>query len=124
MDYLMQPITGMATSHTSFSSESSSRRSSLSSSRPDFRPIHSEIIRRNLVTDFLSSSSLPAHVPTHRSRSVTDKMVAPSSLASSGEEDKWEEEEEWRLKLQEIRSSKKSRRKEAEVLELMFLVDL
>ena len=124
MDFLMQPIKGTNTSPMSFSSESSSRRPSLSSSRPDFRPIHSEIIRRNLVTDFLSATSLPAHVPIHRSRSVTDKMVAPSSLASSGEEDMWEEEEEWRLKLQEIRSSKKCRRKDAEGPELLFLVDL
>ena len=113
MDFLMQPIKVMASSPTSFSSESSSRRPSLSSSRPDFRPIHSEIIRRNLVTDFLSATSLPAHVPIHRSRSVTDKMVAPSSLASSGEEDMGEEEK-WILKMQEIRSSKKCRRKEAE----------
>ena len=124
MDYLIQPIKGKATSPMSFSSESSSRRPSLSSSRPDFRPIHSEIIRRNLVTDFLSATSLPAHVPIHRSRSVTDKMVTPSSLSSSGEEDMWEEEEEWVLKLQEIRNIKKCKRKEAEGPELIFLVDL
>ena len=121
MDFLMQPIKGQATSPMSFSSDSSSRRPSLSSSRPDFRPIHSEIIRRNLVTDFLSATSLPVHVPIHRSRSVTDKMVAPSSLASSGEEGMGEE---WVLKMQEIRSSKKCRRKDAEGPELMFLVDL
>ena len=124
MDFLMQPIKGQATSLMSLSIESSSRRPSLSSSRPDFRPIHSEIIRRNLITDFLTATSLPTHVPIHKSRCVTAKMVAPSSLASSVEEDMWEEEEEWVLKLQEIRSSKKCRRKEAEGPELMFLVDL
>ena len=47
---------------------SSSRRSSLSSSRPEFRPVHSDIIRRNLVTDFLEATSLPVNVPIHRSR--------------------------------------------------------
>ena len=58
----------------SSSSISSSRRSSLSCSRPEFRPIHSDIIRRNLVTDFLEATSLPVNVPIHRSR----EAVSPS----------------------------------------------
>merc|ERR1712098_634267 len=98
MDYLLQPIKVQASSPLSFSSTSSTslRRTSLSSSRPDFRPIHSEIIRRKLVTDFLEATSLPVNVPIHRSRDVTDKMVATSSLDSNS----WKEEgEEWLLKL-------------------------
>ena len=69
-----------------------------------FEPVHVEIF----------CSNLPHH----------DKMVAPSSLASSGEEDMWEEEEEWRLKLQEIRNSKKCRKKYAVGPQLLFMVDL
>merc|ERR1711934_1304211 len=39
------------------SSANSSRRGSLSSSRPEFRPVHTEIIKRNLVKEFLTSCS-------------------------------------------------------------------
>ena len=54
----------------SFTSNSSgsSGRSSLCSSRLEFGTIYSEIIRRNLVTDFLEATSLPVNVPIHRSR--------------------------------------------------------
>ena len=56
--------------HLSFTNNSSpsSGRSSLSSSRLEFCRLHSEIIRRNLVTDFLEATSLPVNVPIHRSR--------------------------------------------------------
>ena len=40
----------------------------MSSSRLEFGSIYSEIIRRNLVTDFLLATSLPVNVPIHRSR--------------------------------------------------------
>merc|ERR1712110_844476 len=44
----------------------SSRRSSVSSSVHEVRPIHTEIIQRNLITDFLEATSLPVNVPIHR----------------------------------------------------------
>merc|ERR1712156_278163 len=95
MDFLLQPIKGQASLPLSFSStSSSSRRTSLSSSRPNFRPIHSEIIRRKLVTDFLEATSVPVNVPIHRSRSMSEKMVVTSSLGDSSRE---EEGEEWLL---------------------------
>ena len=122
MDYLLQPIKGQASLPLSFSStSSSSRRTSLSSSRPDFRPIHSEIIRRKLVTDFLEATSVPVNVPIHRSRSMSEKMVVPSSLVDSSRE---EEGEEWLLRLQEVTSFKKCKKKDQEDPELLFLVDL
>ena len=40
----------------------------MSSSRLEFGSINHEIIRRNLVTDFLLATSLPVNVPIHRSR--------------------------------------------------------
>ena len=91
LDYLMQPINYIINSQTSspksFSSETSSRRTSLSSSRPEFRPIHSEIIRRHLVTDFLEASSLPGNVLTHRSREMAGKMFENSLASKSLEEE-------------------------------------
>ena len=45
-----------------------SRRSSVSSSVHEVRPIHTEIIQRNLITDFLEATSLPVNVPIHRDR--------------------------------------------------------
>merc|ERR1719154_77061 len=76
-DWLLLPIkthnpsesSSLAVSFTS--SVSSSRRSSLSSSSSEIRPIHSEIIRRNLVTDFLSATSLPVNVPIHKYREAS-----------------------------------------------------
>ena len=115
----MQPIKGQASSPMLFASESSSRRTSLSSSRSNFRSIHPEIIRRKLVTDFLEATSLPVNMPIHKSRSVTDKMVAASSLENCS----WEEEE-WITKLKERRHIKKCKERDSEDTELMFLVDL
>merc|ERR1719154_942951 len=76
-DWLLLPIkthnpsesSSLAVSFTS--TASSSRRSSLSSSSSEIRPIHSEIIRRNLVTDFLSATSLPVNVPIHKYREAS-----------------------------------------------------
>ena len=48
-----------------------SRKSSLSSSGPDFRSVHSEIIYRNLMTDFMAATSLPVNVPIHRYREAS-----------------------------------------------------
>ena len=53
------------------SSLSSSKKSSLSSSRPDFRPIHSEIVRRTLRINFLEATSLPVNVPLHKSKEAS-----------------------------------------------------
>eukprot|EP00091_Calanus_sinicus_P007191 TRINITY_DN18117_c0_g1_i1.p1 TRINITY_DN18117_c0_g1~~TRINITY_DN18117_c0_g1_i1.p1 ORF type:complete len:105 (-),score=39.17 TRINITY_DN18117_c0_g1_i1:69-383(-) len=61
------PATSQANSHP-ISFKSSSSESSLSSSRLEFGSINPEIIRRNLVTDFLLAISLPVNVPIHRSR--------------------------------------------------------
>ena len=119
IDFLMQPIKGQSSSTLSFSSHLSSRRTSLSSSRPNFRPIHPEIIRRKLVTDFLEATSLPVNVPIHRSRSVSDKMMDASSLESCS----WEEEE-WVNKLKERKHMKKCKTNYSEDTELVFLVDL
>ena len=47
---------------------SSSDNSSLSSSRLEFGSVNPEIVRRNLVTDFLEATSLPVNVPIHKSR--------------------------------------------------------
>ena len=71
---LLLPSPRLAASSTSTSSSSiscpasslSSRRSSLSSSVHEVRPIHTEIIQRNLITDFLEATSLPVNVPIHR----------------------------------------------------------
>ena len=51
------------------SSTSSSTTTSLglSSSRLDLGSAESEIVRRNLITDFWSATSLPVNVPLHRS---------------------------------------------------------
>ena len=131
LDYFMQPFNYITTSQVnsvmSLSSDSSSRRTFLSSSRPEFRPIHSEIIRRHLVTYFLEASSLPVNVSTHRSRESSANMFCASSLRileEGKEESEWlerEEEEEGR------RRYKKYKRKNSKICEdpdLMFLVDL
>ena len=123
MDFLMQPIKGQATSLMSLSSESSSRRPSLSSSRSEFRPIHSEIIRRNLKTEFLEATSLPVNVLTHRSRDEAGKMFASRSWEEEmGEEDlqEWEEEKETKR----FKKYKQKRRKMSEDPDLMFLIDI
>ena len=124
----MQPINyitnSQASSFISLSSESSSRRTSLSSSRPEFRPVHSEIIRRNLKTEFLEATSLPVNVLTHRSMDEAVKMFGDSSLASRSWEEDMGEEGEWLERVQETRSKKKCKSKVSEDPELMFLIDL
>ena len=80
-EYLLRPYDHNKSSESSFTSSlkvsssisisstlDSSRRSSFSSSRPEFRPLHPDIIQRNLVTDFLEATSLPVNVPLHRSK--------------------------------------------------------
>ena len=59
------------------------------------------------------------NIPIHKSRSVTDKMVATSSLENYS----WEEEE-WITKLKERKYMKKCKIKDTEDTELVFLVDL
>ena len=53
----------------------SSDNSSLSSSRLEFGSVNPEIVRRNLVTDFLEATSLPVNVPIHKSR----EAIMPST---------------------------------------------
>ena len=131
LEYLMQPINYINHSQTSsamsFSSESSSRRTSLSSSRPEFRPIHSEIIRRNIVTEFQEASSLPGNVLTYRSREEAGKVFGDSLASRSWEEKKVEEELSVCGKVEDGRKTKKCKRKKRECSEdpyLMFCIDM
>ena len=111
------PISSLAISQPiSFAgnSSTSSGRSSLSSSRLEFGSISSEIVRRNLVTDFLSATSLPVNVPIHRSLeaekpntpmreefdrcirqlpfSLASKLFSVPSLSEEEEDRQWEED--------------------------------
>ena len=54
-----------ATGVTTLNMSTSSVKSSLSSSGPDFRPVHCDIVRRTLVSTFLEGSSLPLNAPLH-----------------------------------------------------------
>ena len=131
LDYFMQPFNYITTSQVnsvmSLSSDSSSRRTFLSSSRPEFRPIHSEIIRRNLVTDFLEAASLPVNVSTHRSRESSAKMFGASSLRIWEEEkegSEWLEREEEEEGRRRYKKYKRGKSKICEDPDLMFFVDL
>ena len=153
-DFLHLSIQHLTTSQPSTSSisttnsNSSSRRSSLSSSQSEFRAIHSEIIRRHLITDFLEATSLPVNVPIHRSReasrpstpmreeydrcprqlplSLANKLYNPPPLPceESAEEDLGsEEEEEWRRRFRG--RSKKRRKSNPETKsDLMFIMEI
>ena len=55
--YNFRSLSSSASSVASSASSSCSRETSLSSSLPVFRPVHTEIIRRNLVKVFLMTSS-------------------------------------------------------------------
>ena len=124
LEYLMQPFNYITNSQTgstvSLSSDLSSRRTSLSSSRPEFRPIHSEIIRRNLVTDFMEASSLPGNVLTHRSREKTGKTFENSLESRSREEEEWSD---WDMEKGGTKC-KMNRDKLREDSDLMFCIDL
>ena len=132
LDYLMQPINYIINSQTgstvSVSSDSSSRRTSLSSSRPEFRPIHSEIIRRNLVTDFMEASSLPGNVLTHRSREDAGKMFGVSLASRSWEEEMADEDIWGDLRKEDPRKGQtKFKRMESKLSDdhdLMFCMDI
>ena len=77
-EFLLRPIFSSRTSSISSSSSSSSSSkvishstpssssSLISSSHREVRPIHTVIIQRNLITDFLEATSLPVNVPRHR----------------------------------------------------------
>ena len=131
LEYLMQPINYINHSQTSsamsFSSESSSRRTSLSSSRPEFRPIHSEIIRRNLVTEFQEASSLPGNVLIYRSKEEAGKVFGDCLASRSWEEEKVEEDLSVCGRVEVGRKTKKCKRKKSkcsEVPDLMFCIDM
>merc|ERR1712142_856336 len=88
------------------SSTFSSKKSSLSCSRPDFRPIHSEIVRRTLHINFLEATSLPVNVPIHKEREAARpptpmREELPVSLASKlfSAPSKEERMEEYELKM-------------------------
>eukprot|EP00092_Neocalanus_flemingeri_P065820 GFUD01080100.1.p1 GENE.GFUD01080100.1~~GFUD01080100.1.p1 ORF type:complete len:165 (-),score=56.29 GFUD01080100.1:38-484(-) len=146
-DLLLLPFKQISCSQSSSSSTtfthstSSSRRSSLYSSRPEFRPIHSEIIRRNLITDFLEATSLPVNVPIHRSReasqpstpmreefdwcakqlpfSLASKLFSVPSLADQMEEDMS------RGVVEDSASKTSAKEKKNEYMDdLMFQIDL
>ena len=83
-EFLLRPIFSSRTSSISSSSSSSSSSSKvishstpssssslISSSHREVRPIHTVIIQRNLITDFLEATSLPVNVPIHRSREAS-----------------------------------------------------
>ena len=148
-DFLLSFKLSNQSTASSFSniSISSSRRSSLSSSRPEFRPIHSDIIRRNLVTDFLEATSLPVNVPIHRSReaaspsnsmkeeydrctkqlpgSLATKLLhspaQPWELSWDADSNEEEGEEEERRKMRSKRKIKKNINQQPE---LMFFMEM
>ena len=154
-DFLLLPIKHLTTTSVSSgstisipNSNSSSRRSSLSSSRPEFRPIHSDIIRRNLVTDFLEATSLPVNVPIHRSREASrpsnsmqeeydrcDKQIplslhtklfssSPQPCDMRGERREEAEEECEEEERRKCRNKKKMQMKTEQESDLMFLMEI
>ena len=108
----------------------------MSSSGPEFRPIHSEIIFRNLMTDFLEATSLPVNVPIHRSReasrpstpmreeydrctkqlpfSLARKLISAPSIEDQAEEEnelsRWVEDTQDRVEDRQDRVEKRTRR--------------
>merc|ERR1711892_969863 len=52
----------------------SSSSTSISSSGPDFRPIHPDMIRRKLTKIFLEASSLPAKIDHHKLRPAVREL--------------------------------------------------
>merc|ERR1740123_1538322 len=73
------------------SSANSSRRGSLSSSRPEFRPVHTEIIKRNLVKEFLTSCSYKEKRTT--TKSIQKKLDKTMSVFANLMLDQEEEDE-------------------------------
>merc|ERR1712192_203886 len=71
-EFLLRPIFSSPTSSKVISHSTPSSSSSLiSSSHREVRPIHTVIIQRNLITDFLEATSLPVNAPIHRSREAS-----------------------------------------------------
>eukprot|EP00092_Neocalanus_flemingeri_P059469 GFUD01071087.1.p2 GENE.GFUD01071087.1~~GFUD01071087.1.p2 ORF type:complete len:147 (-),score=43.64 GFUD01071087.1:57-497(-) len=144
-DYLFLPFKSTSPMSTD-SSTASSRKSSISSSIPDFRPIHSEIIKRNLIRDFQEATSLPMNVPIHRLREASrpstpmreefDRCTKqlPFSLASklfsvTSLSDRMEEEEEFSRGIGEMaekrnRKTQVREKKNENLDDLMFQIDL
>ena len=89
------------------SSTNTSRRGSLSSSRPEFRPVHTEIIKRNLVKEFLTSCSYKEKRTT--TKSIQKKMDKTMSVFTNWMLDQ-EEEDELDPNLRDIIGDKKRRK--------------
>ena len=70
---------GSLSSSIASSASNCSRRASVSSSLPEFRPVHIEIIRRNLVKEFLMTSSFKSigylfHKEDEFERKINEKI--------------------------------------------------
>merc|ERR1712025_361543 len=100
-------------------SNNSSRRSSLSSSRPEFRPVHPEIIRRNLVKDFLTSCSFKNKKPMSK---YIRKMVEPSLTVADF--DVFEEEDEIDKEITDMFGEKKRKKEKRTGVEAEMLFDI
>merc|ERR1712098_102555 len=98
-------------------SNDSSRRSSISSSKPEFRPIHTEIIRRNLVKEFLSFCSFKEKKPM--SKYVWRKLEPTLSVAEMENE---EPEDEIERKVTDMfdEKSRRNEKKKANETEMLF----
>ena len=107
------------------SSANSSRRGSLSSSRPEFRPVHTEIIKRNLVKEFLTSCSYKEKRTT--TKSIQKKLDKTMSVFANWMMDQ-EEEDELDPELSDIIGEKKRRKKEKGVADvendMLFNIDV
>ena len=112
-------IGSLSSTNTYSMSSSSSRRCSLSSSQRTLRAIQTEIIQRNLVTDFLEATSLPVNVPIHRWRQA-DSPGSPALVTLAS----WQKELPpclaRRLSLQSCSTSCGSREEQ----ELLFFLEL
>ena len=58
----------------------------LSSSRLDLGSAESDIVRRNLITDFWSGTSLPVNIPPHRSAMMTMIMMMQRDMTCRSHE--------------------------------------
>ena len=105
------------------SSAASSRRGSLSSSRPEFRPVHTEIIKRNLVKEFLTSCSFKEKKTT--SQCIMRKLEPTLSMVDIG----WfsEQEDELDREISDLIGQKTRRNRQKKAAgnesEMLFNID-
>lgn len=103
-------------------SNDSSRRSSISSSKPEFRPVHTEIIRRNLVKEFLSFCSFKEKKPM--SKYIRRKLEPTLSVAEIGFIMEQEDEIEKKVTDMIDEKSRRNEKKKANETEMLFNIDL